>query len=227
MSVATPAINHTYLDTIDTLPDNSSIVLRDVSWDEYEQILVALDERPGLRLTYDHGRLEIMTLSPEHEAPSALFTHLIGVLVEEIGLDYISLRSTTLRLQEIEGGLEADDCYYIGDFAAVAGKKRLDLTVDPAPDLAVEVDISHGSQGKFHIYAGLKVEELWRCDGKQVEFYRLSGDDYVEIPASDLFPFLTPEALPGFLVQGMNEGIVAMRRAFRDWVKANRKQMKP
>ncbi len=216
------AVTAGHLEALETLPPETPLVLTDVSWDEYVQIADQIGERPGVRVTYDQGTLEIMTLSPEHEGPSRLFTHLISVIVEEMGLDYISLGSTTLRLQAIEGGLEADDCYYIGDFVAVAGKKRLDLRVDPPPDLAVEVDISHGSHGKFHIYAGVKVQELWRCDAKTVEFYRLSGDQYIEISSSDLFPFLTPDVLPDFLEQGMNEGIVAMRRAFRDCVRVNR-----
>ncbi len=216
--MSTATLEVTYLDTIGTLPPNSSIVLRNVVWEEYEKILVALDERPWLRLTYDRGGLEIMTLTPEHEEPASLFTHLVGVLVEEIGLDYLSLRTTTLRLKAIEGGLEADDCFYIGDFSAIVGKKRLDLTVDPPPHLAVEVDISHDSLGKFHIYAGLKIQELWRYDGEKMHFYRLSSNQYEEITASDLFPFLTPEVLPGFPEQGLTEGIISMTRAFRKWV---------
>jgi Uma2 family endonuclease len=211
-----------HLAALETLPPETPLTLTDVSWDEYVWIADEIGERPGVRVTYDQGKLEIMTLSPEHEGPSRLFTHLISVIVEEIGSDYISLGSTTLRSKVIEGGLEADDCYYIGDFAAVAGKTRLDLKVDPPPDLAVEVDISHGSRSKFRIYARLKVEELWRFDGKKVEFYRLSGSRYVEVATSDLFPFLTPDVLPDFLEQGLNEGIIAMRRSFREWVKTNR-----
>ncbi len=209
----------TYLDTVETLPPNSTIVLREVSWQEYDRILVALDERPWLRLTYDRGRLEIMTLSPEHERPASLFTHLVGVLVEAGGLDYISLRTTTLRLEAIEGGLEADDCFYIGDFSALIGKKRLDLTLEPPPDLAIEVDISHSSLGKFHIYAGLGVKELWLYDGERMRFYWLSGNHYEEITTSGSFPFLKPEVLPEFLERGLNEGIISMTRAFRGWVK--------
>jgi Uma2 family endonuclease len=212
-----------YLAAIETLSPDAPLVLTDVSWDEYVQIADEVGERPGVRVTYDQGRLEIMTLSPEHEGPSRLFTHLVSVIVEELGLDYISFGSTTLRLKKISGGLEADDCYYIGDFSAVAGIKRLDLTLYPPPDLAVEVDISHGSLDKFRIYAGLRVKELWRFDGEVLEFYRLSGKRYVPIRSSDLFPFLIPDALPAFLEQGLNEGVISMRRAFRDWVKANRK----
>ena len=217
MSAATsPSFNF-----VETLPANSTLTLRDVSWEEYERILVELDERPWLRVTYDRGRLEIMTLSPEHEAPSRLFTHLISVLTEELDTDYLSFGSTTLRLERISGGLEADDCYYIGDYESVAGIKRLDLNVLPPPHLAVEIDVSHDSLGKFHIYAGLRVQELWRYDGERAEFYRLSGEQYVEIEKSELFPFLPANVLPDFIRLGETRGVNAMRRAFIDWVRAN------
>lgn len=210
-----------YQATIENLSPEMPLVLKNIGWDEYVRISDEIGQRPGARVTFDQGRLEIMTLSPEHEAPSRLFTHLISVIVEEMGLDYISLGSTTLRLKKISGGLEPDDCYYIGDFSAVAGIKKMDLTVYPPPDLAIEVDISHASHSKFRIYAGLGVKELWLFDGKVLEFHSLAESGYVAIQASGLFPFLTPDELPTFLEKGLNEGIVSMRRAFREWVQAN------
>jgi len=217
------AVTVNHLAALETLPPETPFVLTDVGWDDYVRITDEIGERPGVRVTYDQGRLEIMTLSPEHEGPSRLFTHLISVIVEEMGLDYISLGSTTLRLKRISGGLEADDCYYIGDFSAVAGIKRMNLEIYPPPDLAVEVDISHGSGAKFRIYAGLGVKELWLFDGRAMNFHQLSEGQYITIQNSGLFPFLTPGVLPLFLDQGLNEGVIAMRRAFRDWVKTNRK----
>jgi Uma2 family endonuclease len=163
-----------------------------------------------------------MTLTPEPERPSGLFTHLIPVLAEELGIDCISPGSTTLRLESISGGLEADDFYYIGDFSSVARIKRLDLTATPPPDLAVEIDISHTSIGEFHIYAGLGVKELQRFDGEKVEFYRLEGDRYTEISTSDAFPFLSSHDLPKIIRLGETKGINAMRMEFRKWVKAHR-----
>lgn len=207
-----------YQATIETLSPEMPLVLTEVGWDEYVRISDEIGQHPGARVTFDQGRLEIMTLSPEHEAPSRLFTHLISVIVEEMGLDYISLGSTTLRLKKIAGGLEPDDCYYIGDFSAVSGIKKMDLSVYPPPDLAVEVDISHASRGKFRIYAGLGVKELWLFDGRIMEFHRLADNGYIAIQTSDLFPFLAPDELPEFIEKGLNEGIVAMRRAFREWV---------
>src|SRR5262249_31014285 len=43
------------------------LLLHGVPWSAYVAIGEALKDRPGLRLTYDRGRLEFMTLSPEHE----------------------------------------------------------------------------------------------------------------------------------------------------------------
>lgn len=210
-----------YADLIQSLPPGSRLSLAEITWQEYENLLVELDEKPHLRLTYDHGDLDIMTLSPEHEGYSRLFTHFIQILTEETDTDFIALGSTTLRDQLVESGVEADDCYYIGDFADVAGKKRLDLSIDPPPDLAVEIDITNRSLGKLPIYALLKVQELWRFDGSQMQFYQLKGAHYVEQDQSERFAFLKPEALKPFLEQGRRRGINAMRRAFRDWVQTH------
>jgi hypothetical protein len=54
-----------------------------------------------------------------------------------------------------------------------------------------------------------------------MEFYRLSGDQYVEIEKSGLFPFLPANVLPDFIRLGETRGVNAMRRAFIDWVRAN------
>ncbi|HWQ31963.1 MAG TPA: Uma2 family endonuclease [Blastocatellia bacterium] len=212
-----------YTELIRALPIGATLQMTGITWQEYEDLLVDLDEQPRFRLTFDQGRLEITTLSPEHEGYSGLFSHLIQILTEELGTDYIALGSTTLRDKTAEGGTEADDCFYIGDFAAVAGKKRLDLSTDPPPDLAVEIDVTHDSLHKFSIYADLKVREIWRFDGKQMQFHRLSRNRYREVGSSGLFPFLTPEALPQFLEQGRKQGINAMWRAFREWVRTSRK----
>ncbi|MBS1810735.1 MAG: Uma2 family endonuclease [Acidobacteria bacterium] len=212
-----------YSDLILSLPAGARLSLTEISWQEYEDLLVELDEKPHLRLTYDHGDLDIMTLSPEHEGYSRLFTHFIQILTEETDTDFIALGSTTLHDHLVESGVEADDCYYIGEFADVAEKKRLDLSQDPPPDLAVEIDITNRSLGKLPIYALLQVKEVWRFDGNEMRFYVLVGSQYVEQSTSNWFSFLAPETLKPFLQQGRTRGINAMRRAFRDWVQANKK----
>ena len=77
---------------------------------------------------------------------------------------------------------------------------------------------------KFSIYAGLGVPELWRYDGRAVEFYELDEDQHVRVATSRLFPFLTPEAVAAAIEQGDLDDINSMRQAFRQWVQANKPQ---
>jgi hypothetical protein len=54
------------------------LVLDGVDWRGYRRLLRVFAERPGLRLTYARGRLEMRTTSPEHE----WFKRLLGQFVE-------------------------------------------------------------------------------------------------------------------------------------------------
>jgi Uma2 family endonuclease len=163
-----------------------------------------------------------MTVSPEHEGPANLLPHLIMVIAEELDLNFLSRGSTTLRRRRKARGTDPDDCFYFNSFKKISGKKRIDLEVDPPPDLAIEIDITHASIRKFPIYASIGVPELWRYQGGKMKFYRLVGDDYEEIANSDLFQFLTPDVVLSFLRKGENEGTVPMAREFRKWVKAHK-----
>src|SRR5262249_43787527 len=153
------------LEIIETLPDNSTLLLHEVSWAEYEDLLALLPDNPRFRLSYDQGTLEIITLSPRHERLKSLFMPLLTVLTEEQNLNLVGLGSTTFRLPEAARGLEPDDCYYIPQAERMAGQDTIDLATDPPPDLVVEVDITHPSLDKFPIYASLRVPEVWRHDG--------------------------------------------------------------
>lgn len=204
-----------------TWPPGSRIMMPDVPWEEYEHLLTQLPDNAQFRLSYDQGTLEIMTLSPRHENIKTLFSHILLVLVEALGLKIISLGSTTFTMPDTVRGTEPDDCFYIRRAEMIEGKDTIDLTVDPGPDLVVEVDITHPSLDKFPIYAGLNVLEVWRHDGERVTFYRLTGDEYQIIQSSDLFPFLPAPTLTEFLQQGKFRDILQMVIAFRAWVKAN------
>jgi Uma2 family endonuclease len=47
------------------------------------------------------------------------------------------------------------------------GKDRIDLTVDPPPDLAIEIDVT--SKTQISAYQSLKVPEIWRYDNGKIE----------------------------------------------------------
>ncbi len=43
-------------------------------------------------------------------------------------------------------GIEPDQCFYIKNHLLMRGKTRVDLTVDPLPDLAIEIDLTSKTQ---------------------------------------------------------------------------------
>ena len=212
------------LDVIAKFPPGSRILMPDVSWEEYQDLLAQLADNARFRLSYDQGRLEIMTLSPRHENIKTLFSHILLVLVEALDLKLISLGSTTFTMPEGIRGTEPDDCFYIRRADLIEGKETVDLAIDPGPDVVVEVDITHPSLDKFPIYAELDVLEVWRHDGEKVTFYYLANNEYQITPNSTLFPFLSSQTLSEFLQQGKFRDILQMIKAFRQWVSANKPQ---
>ena len=217
-----PVQTSSLFEIIAALPAGSTLLLHEVNWTEYEALLALLPDNPRFRLSYDQGTLEIMTLSPRHERLKSLFAHLLAVLAEELNLNLVGLGSTTFRRTEAARGTEPDDCYYIHQAERMAGRDTIDLTVDPPPDLIVEVDISHPSLDKFPIYASLGIPEVWRHNGDTLQFFRLIDERYIQTPESSLFPALSAEVLAGFVQQGMAHGIIPMIRAFRLWAHSHR-----
>ena len=49
------------------IPPGQQLLMTDVSWEMYEQLLVEFEGRPGTRINYSQGVLEIMVPLPEHE----------------------------------------------------------------------------------------------------------------------------------------------------------------
>lgn len=97
-------------------------------------------------------------------------------------------------------GVEADDCFYIQNEAVIRGKKRLDLTIDPPPDLAIEIDIT--SRTRFNNYEALGVPKLWRYDGQSLEINVLESGKYVKSNISRNIPqFSLIDVIPQYVEQ--------------------------
>ncbi|AFY77249.1 MAG: Uma2 family endonuclease [Hydrococcus sp. C42_A2020_068] len=202
-----------------TVPPGQRVLLNDVSWQEFEAILEDLGEHRAARVAYDNGILEIMTPLSEHENNKELIGDLIKALLEELDLEFSSLGSTTFKNALVSKGIEPDNCFYIQHEAAVRGKKRLDLTIDPPPDLALEIDVT--SRTHPGIYEALGVPELWRFDRGNLQINVLRNGKYVESEFSPNFPNLPlREIIPQYLDRCKNEGRNKTMSAFRAWVKA-------
>lgn len=104
----------------------------------------------------------------------------------------------------------------------VVGRDTIDLSVDPPPDVVLEVEVSRSSARKQRVYAALGVPEIWRSDGERVSMYRLDGTEYAEIPSSLAFPPLTADTLAALLVQLRTKPRQAILEAYRQSLRASR-----
>lgn len=195
-------------------------VLTGVRWEEYTRLLRLFAKR-HLRLTYDRGTLEIMTLSHEHESLAEFLARLTVILTEELRLDLKAGGSATFRRRRNRRGLEPDRCFWIASEPLVRGKRRIDLRVDPPPDLAIEVDVSRSSLNRLAIYATLGVPEVWRlADG--LTFHVLGPDgQYAVANASRAFSSVAARDLVPFLARTTTEGENVVAGDFRAWVRQN------
>ncbi len=195
------------------------VVLQNISWQSYQSLVRDFAQQPAIRLTYDHGALEIrMPLAP-HETYKKLIGRLIEAATEELDLEIRSLGSLTCAREDLESGLEPDQCYYIQHESQVRGLNQIDLTQSPPPDLAVEIDITSSSLNRFAIYQTLGVPEIWRYDGSQLEIYRLQSGAYTCQINSQALPLLTATDISQFLDASQTMGENALVKQFRQWIR--------
>ena len=202
-----------------TNPDR--ILLNDVSWETYEKLREIFADYPSLRLTYYKGLLELMTPLPEHESYSWNLGRLVTILSEELDLEIKGLKSTTWRSPTQEVGKEADECFYIQNEPLVRNKLKIDLQVDPPPDLVIEVDLTHSAINKFLIYAGLQVPEIWCYQDGKLQIYLLTPTGYQESQTSLAFKSFPVKQIVQFMQLSPHQGENARIKEFRKWVRAN------
>ena len=220
MSLATaPSLKRKLpLSLLDELPENVTLKLQDVSWEEYESWLVALPEVKKVRLSYDEGRLQIMPVSASHESYAMFFNRLMNIISLRLRLNIRFFGSTTLKSDSKKKGNEPDACFYVQRAALISNKIALDFAQDPFPDIAVEVDVFHESLSKFPIYAALEVPEIWHYDTRQVTIYQLQAGEYRSVQQSAAVPLLTSEVLTEYLNRYRDEGELETLLAFEQWV---------
>ncbi|BAY30601.1 hypothetical protein NIES2107_24460 [Nostoc carneum NIES-2107] len=195
------------------------VILRNISWQTYQFLVKDFEQQPAMRLTYDRGLLEIrMPLDP-HETYRKLLGRLVEALSEELEIEIRSLGSRTCDREDLGRGLEPDQCYYIQNEQAVWDKEQIDLSKDPPPDLAIEVDITSSSINRLDIYADLGVPEVWRYDGQNLIMYYLENQQYQNCIRSIAFPLLTSSEIERFLNLKKTTKENALIRLFREWVR--------
>ena len=126
----------------------------------------------------------------------------------------------TCDRDSLERGIEPDECFYIENEAKVRGKDNLDMSVDPPPDLAVEIDISRDSRRRLSIYAALGVPEVWCFDGTALTVYvRQTNGEYEAVAVSPHFPSIPLAEIEATLKRRHEMDDNALMRLFRTRVR--------
>ncbi|GBF80417.1 Uma2 family endonuclease [Aphanothece sacrum] len=196
------------------------LLLKDVSWRQFETILDELGENRTARISYSYGVLEIMVPLPEHEKDKEIIGEIVKLLLDALNIDFEALGSTTFKNEQMNQAVEPDTCFYIKNQEAVIGKNRLDLSIDPPPDLAIEIDIT--SRTQLDNYRLLGVPELWRYCQDNLTINLLQDGEYIDALNSPNFPGipiieLINETVKQSQIVGRSKAIKGLKR----WVKDN------
>jgi Uma2 family endonuclease len=195
------------------------VVLYNISWQQFENLLINLGQTRAARIAYDNGIFEIMTPLPEHEYYKEAIGISIQDIAEELNINYESYGSTTWKREARLAGIEPDNCFYFQNEAKIRGRLEVNLNQDPPPDLALEIDMTHKSLNRFPIYARLGIPEIWCYDSGELKIYQLQQETYREVETSSVFPMLRVQEIPTIIEQYRLDGKLAVRRAIRNWAR--------
>jgi len=199
------------------IPPGQKLFLKDINWQKFEAILDELGESRASRLSYNDGILEIMAPLAIHEDDKSIIGNFVEILLEELDIEFRALGSTTFKNKNMANAVEPDECFYIEHEAVIRGKARLDLMIDPPPDLAIEIDIT--SRTLFDNYEKLGVPELWQYDGQRLQIYLFQNGQYKASEISHHFPNIPIiEAIPSYLSESKINGRNATIKKFRAWI---------
>lgn len=220
MPTMAPTTTHLeVLEAVEHMPLGSVLVVNDFGWDDYELLIQDLDGRRNPRLNYDCGRLEVVSVSPRHDAYDRMIDAFVRVFAEAHDLAVQAYGQATWKLKSVGKGAEGDCCYYVQNARRVIGKDEILLESNPPPDIVVEIDLTTDSKRKLRIYAGLGVPEVWIFDGEAFHFYELVDGQYADIPGSKRLPGLNGtlmlEAFAIAKTHGQTEALKAFRRSIR------------
>lgn len=177
------------------------VVLHNVTWKTYQALLADLGEHYSARIAYDRGTLEIKMPSKLHELINRLLERIITTLTEELGMNVLSLGSTTFDSEAVAQGVEPDSCFYIQNAYRVNPEDNTPPQDFP-PDLVVEVDITSSSRSRLNIYKTMGVPEVWCYRRQGLAILQLQEGEYMECEYSSTFKLLSAEILEQFLERG-------------------------
>jgi Uma2 family endonuclease len=198
-------------------PAEQRIVLHDIAWETYERLLTDHVDRSVPHFTYDHGDLEIVTPSIDHERDNRTLDLLVEIVASEWSIDIINVGSATFKRRDLEQGFEPDTGFYIQHEEDIRGKTEIDLLVDPPPDLVIEIEVTLSAIPKLPLYARMGIPEVWRLHDDHVTILRLADIGYRETLTSEALAPLTSAILTDLLHASHSLRRTVWMRQLQQW----------
>ena len=206
--------------TVERTVAEQRIVMHGISWQTYQRLLDERGERAVPRMCFNQGSLELMSPSKEHEKYRRLLSRMIDDWTVECQIPISSAGATTLKREVGQRGAEADECFYIQSERLMRGRHKIDLEVDPPPDLAIEIDISSSSIEKLDVYSGLAVPEIWLFTGESLTVFELQSDGrYQTVEDSVTLPGFPVKDVADWIARAETTDETTWARAFRNWIR--------
>lgn len=162
-----------------------AVVRLPATWEEYQTLSQQRGDGSIPRIKYRHGEVLLMSPMPQHGRDASLIADIIKVLLDHAGQEYDAFTPVTMELPE-ESGIEPDYCFYIDHWEAVSGKRRINWSLDPPPDLALEIDVT--SYSDVNDYLPYRVPECWFFKRDVLTIYQLQNGAYQPGAHSRYFP---------------------------------------
>lgn len=157
-----------------------------ISWEQFKAIDAALGESKGVKLSYLHGMLEIMSpIGPEHEGMRRSLGLLLEAYMREKGIRFYGCGGFTIESPETTSGTP-DESYAIG-------------TQKEIPDIIIEVIITSGKLDKKELYKPKQVPEVWFWKKGQITLFHLENQEYEQRERSEFLPDLDLAVLRRYL----------------------------
>ncbi|AUT01781.1 hypothetical protein CLI64_16090 [Nostoc sp. CENA543] len=214
-----PTITQNIID----LAPGDELILRFRTWDDYENLLIRRQDNAGLKIKYNSATQEIRIMSPlpSHGKNADMLADLVKALLKNQGKDWEAFTPITLKRIN-QQGVEPDYCFYLQNRHLILGKERLDLEIDPPPDLVIEVDLT--STTKATDYQAIAPKELWIYRQSNLSIYQFDGQNYQESDISYHFPDFDVQGLiPHYIELGWQVGSSVAVREFETFLREARK----
>ncbi len=176
-----------------------------------------------LSVTYDNGKMEVAQLPPKHGRIRVGFSQLIWTYAEELGISVADFGFCTIRSEERNCGLEPDGCFYIQNESKMRARDDFDPSIDPPPDLVIELDPSRFRLNRLSVYQTLGVKEVWSWENGELAIHiRNDSGELIRGVQSFSFPALSSDEVSRLMRAKIGMDDLSWIQSIRQWIRSSR-----